>query len=81
MSSGGFWPGEAPAAEQADVEEPEATAAEPPGWPQQPAGEPTTEPEAEQAAAAEASVAEPEPAEEHGSRGRAGGRACRARAG
>jgi len=64
MSSGGFWPGEAPAAEQEDVEEPEATVAEPPRWPQQPAEEPRTEPEAEQAAAAEASVAEPEPAEE-----------------
>jgi len=61
MSSGGFWPGESPAVEQEDVEEPEATAAEPPGWPQQPAEEPETEPEAEQAAAAEASVAEPEP--------------------
>jgi 6,7-dimethyl-8-ribityllumazine synthase len=62
MSSGGFWPGEAPAAEQEDVEEPEATVAEPPGWPQQPAEEARTEPEAEQAA--EASVAEPEPDEE-----------------
>jgi len=64
MSSGGFWPGESPAAEQEDVEEPEATAAEVPGWPQQPAEEPKTEPAAEPAAAAEASVAEPEPAEE-----------------
>jgi 6,7-dimethyl-8-ribityllumazine synthase len=65
MSSGGFWPGESPAAEQEDVEEPEATAAEPPGWPQQPAEEPETEPEAEESApAAEASVAEPEPDEE-----------------
>jgi 6,7-dimethyl-8-ribityllumazine synthase len=64
MSSGGFWPGEAPAADQEDVEEPEATAAEPPGWPRQPAEEPETEPEAEPAAAAEASAAEPEPAEE-----------------
>jgi 6,7-dimethyl-8-ribityllumazine synthase len=65
MSSGGFWPGEAPAAEQEDVEEPEATVAEPPGWPQQPAEEARTEPEAEESApAAEASVAEPEPAEE-----------------
>jgi 6,7-dimethyl-8-ribityllumazine synthase len=63
MSSGGFWPGESPAAEQEDVEEPEATAAEVPGWPQQPAGEPKTEPAAEPAAAAEASVAEPEPDE------------------
>ena len=62
MSSGGFWPGEAPAAEQEDVEEPEASAAEPPGWPQQAEEEPRTEPEAEPAAAAEASV--PEPAEE-----------------
>jgi 6,7-dimethyl-8-ribityllumazine synthase len=64
MSSGGFWPGESPAAEQEDVEEPEATAAEPPRWPQQPAEEPKTEPEAEPAAAAEASVAEPEPDEQ-----------------
>ncbi|HEY4236943.1 MAG TPA: 6,7-dimethyl-8-ribityllumazine synthase [Gaiellaceae bacterium] len=55
MSSGGFWPGEAPAAEQEDVEEPEATGAEPLGWPQQPAEEPQSEPEG--------SVAEPEPAE------------------
>ena len=61
MSSGGFWPGEAPAAEQEDVEEPEAPAAEPLGWPQQADEEPRTEPEAEPAAAAEASVAEPEP--------------------
>jgi 6,7-dimethyl-8-ribityllumazine synthase len=60
MSSGGFWPGEAPAAEQEDVEEPEATVAEAPGWPQQAEDEPRTEP----AAAAEASVPEPEPAEE-----------------
>jgi 6,7-dimethyl-8-ribityllumazine synthase len=65
MSSGGFWPGEAPAAEQEDVEEPEATVAEPPGWPQQPAEEARTEPEPEESApAAEDSVAEPEPAEE-----------------
>ena len=62
MSSGGFWPGEAPAAEQEDVEEPEATVAEAPGWPQQAEEEPRTEPEAEPAAAAEAPV--PEPAEE-----------------
>jgi 6,7-dimethyl-8-ribityllumazine synthase len=55
MSSGGFWPGEAPAAEQEDVEEPEATGAEPLGWPQQPAEEPQSEPER--------SVADPEPAE------------------
>jgi 6,7-dimethyl-8-ribityllumazine synthase len=61
MSSGGFWPGEAPAAEQEDVEEPEASAAKPLGWPQQADEEPRTEPEAEPAAAAETSVAEPEP--------------------
>jgi 6,7-dimethyl-8-ribityllumazine synthase len=64
MSSGGFWPGESPAAEEEDVEELEATAAEPPGWPQQAAEEPKAEPEAEPAAAAEASVAEPEPDEQ-----------------
>lgn len=64
MSSGGFWPGEAPAAEQEDVEEPEATVAEPPGWPQQTAEEPKTEPGAEPAAAAGAPVAEPEPDED-----------------
>ena len=61
MSSGGFWPGEAPAAEQEDVEEPEASAAEPLGSPQQADEEPRTEPEVESAAAAEASVAGPEP--------------------
>ena len=34
-ASGGSWPGEAPqAAEQEDVEEPEATVSEPPRWPQ-----------------------------------------------
>jgi 6,7-dimethyl-8-ribityllumazine synthase len=66
MSSGGFWPGEAPAAEQEDVEEPEATAAEAPGWPQQAEARAKTEPEpeAEAAAVAEPSVAEPEPDEE-----------------
>src|SRR5438034_10826230 len=64
MSSGGFWPGEAPAAEHEDVEEPEAPVAEPLGWPrphedEEPAAEAEAEPEI-----AEASVAEPEPAEE-----------------
>ena len=65
MSSGGFWPGESPAAEQEDVQEPDATVAEAPGWPQQPAEGPETEPEppAEQAAA-EAPAIEPEPDEE-----------------
>ena len=60
-ATGGFWPGEAPsAAEQEDVQEPEATAAapDPPGWP-----EPHEEaPEAEAEPAVEsAAVAEPEP--------------------
>ena len=66
MSSGGFWPGEAPAAEQEDVQEPEATAAEPPGWPQQ-AEERARRSRSlrpRRSAVAEPSVAEPEPAEE-----------------
>ena len=50
-TSGGFWPGEAPAAEQEDVPEPEAPIADPPGWPKQ----------AEEASVAEAAVAQPEP--------------------
>jgi 6,7-dimethyl-8-ribityllumazine synthase len=54
-ATGGFWPGEAPAAEQGDVEEPEAGAVEPVGWPQVREQEPKGE--AEPAAAA---VAEPE---------------------
>ena len=49
MSSGGFWPGEAPAAEQENVQEPEAAVAEPAGWPQEPTEEPKTEPESEPA--------------------------------
>ena len=66
MSSGGFWPGEGPAADQENMQEPEATVADPPGWPQQAeAGAKTEpEPEVERAAVAEPSVAEPEPAEE-----------------
>jgi 6,7-dimethyl-8-ribityllumazine synthase len=64
MSSGGFWPGEAPAAEQENVQEPEATVAEPAGWPEEPAEEPKTEPEAESAGTAGAPVAEPEPDED-----------------
>ena len=63
-ASEGFWPGEArPATEEKDVQEPEATVAEPEplGWPQphEEEAEPEEEPVAEQA-----SVAEPEPAEE-----------------
>jgi 6,7-dimethyl-8-ribityllumazine synthase len=69
MSSGGFWPGESPAAEQGDVQEPQAPVADPPTWPHQPAeGEakaeapsPEPEPDAEAAAVAEPAVAEPEP--------------------
>ena len=66
MSSGGFWPGEGPAADQENMQEPEATVADPPGWPQQAeAGAKTEpEPEVEPAAVAEPSVADPEPAEE-----------------
>jgi 6,7-dimethyl-8-ribityllumazine synthase len=62
-ASEGFWPGEArPATEEKDVQEPEATVAEPEplGWPQpRDEEEPEEEPVAEQA-----SVAQPEPAEE-----------------
>jgi 6,7-dimethyl-8-ribityllumazine synthase len=63
-ASEGFWPGEArPATEEKDVQEPEATVAEPEplGWPQphEEEAEPEVEPEAQ-----EASVAELEPAEE-----------------
>ncbi|HEY8108088.1 MAG TPA: 6,7-dimethyl-8-ribityllumazine synthase [Gaiellaceae bacterium] len=58
-ATGGFWPGEAPsAAEQEDVQEPEATAAEPEplGWPEPHEEEAEAEPAAESSA-----VAEPEP--------------------
>jgi 6,7-dimethyl-8-ribityllumazine synthase len=69
-TSGGFWPGEAPA-EQEDVHEPEAPVGDPLGWPK-PTGEeveaqPEAAAEAEAGASAEVeqtSVAEPEPAEE-----------------
>jgi 6,7-dimethyl-8-ribityllumazine synthase len=71
MSSGGFWPGEGPAGEQENMQEPEATVADPPGWPQQAEAEAKTEPEPEvepaavaEPSVAEPSVAEPEPAEE-----------------
>jgi 6,7-dimethyl-8-ribityllumazine synthase len=65
-TSGGFWPGEAPA-EQEDVHEPEAPGADPPGWPQPREEEAEAQPEAEAGAPAEVeqtSVAEPEPAAE-----------------
>jgi 6,7-dimethyl-8-ribityllumazine synthase len=71
-TSGGFWPGEAPAAEQDGVQEPEAPVSDPPSWPRPPEeqaaepqseAEPEVEPEVEQDSAAEASVAEPSVAE------------------
>ena len=58
----GFWPGESPpATEEKDVQEPDATVAEPEplGWPQPHEEEAEPEP-----AAPQASVAEPEPAED-----------------
>jgi 6,7-dimethyl-8-ribityllumazine synthase len=64
MSSGGFWPGESPAAEQESVEEPEATVADPPTWPQRPEEEPNPAPTPstpEPAAVAEPAVNEPDP--------------------
>ncbi len=62
----GFWPGEAPpATEEKDVQEPEATVAEPEplAWPQPHEEEPEAEVEPE-AEAQQASVAVPEPAED-----------------
>ena len=63
-ATGGFWPGEAPpAAEDKDVQEPDATVAELEalGWPQPHQDEADGEPEPE---AQQAPVAEPEPAED-----------------
>src|SRR5262245_30115867 len=62
-ATGGFWPGEAPAAQDEDVQEPEATIAEPPGWPEPHEDEAEAEQE-EPAAVAEPAVVEPEPAAE-----------------
>jgi 6,7-dimethyl-8-ribityllumazine synthase len=66
MSSGGFWPGEAPrAAEQEDAPKPEAAVAEPLGWPQlqheDEEPEPEDEPEAESEPGARSAAAAPEP--------------------
>ena len=61
-ATGGFWPGEAPAAQEDDVQEPEAEAAEPPGWPEPHEQEAEAEPQDEQAAVAEPAVVESEPA-------------------
>lgn len=70
-ATGGFWPGEAPsAAEQEDVQEPEATASAPeqPGWPEP--HEESAESEAEPAVESPA-VAEPEPETEPEAEGEA----------
>jgi len=61
-ATGGFWPGEAPAAQEDDVHEPEAEVAEPPGWPEPHEQEAEAEPQDEQAAVAEPAVVESEPA-------------------
>lgn len=59
-TSGGFWPGETPAAEQEDVQEPEPPVAGPPSWPRPPE-EKAAEPEPEvEADAEEEPEAEPE---------------------
>jgi len=78
-TSGGFWPGESPsAAEQEDVQQPEAPIADPPGWPRPHEEEAQAEAEpvvqqaesavehapVEQAVVAEPLVSEPEPAAE-----------------
>jgi 6,7-dimethyl-8-ribityllumazine synthase len=63
MSSGGFWPGESPAAEQENVQEPQAPVVEPPTWPHQPAEEPAAEPPSPEPEAEAPAIAEPEPAE------------------
>jgi 6,7-dimethyl-8-ribityllumazine synthase len=63
MSSGGFWPGESPAAEQGNVQEPQAPVVEPPTWPHPPVEEPAAEPPSPEpeAEVAEPAVTEPEP--------------------
>jgi 6,7-dimethyl-8-ribityllumazine synthase len=75
-SSEGFWPGEAPAKAQEDVQEPEAPIADPPSWPQareeqalraqpeaevEPEVKPEVEPEIDQGSVAETAAAQPEP--------------------
>ena len=67
MSSGGFWPGEAPAAEKDEAREPEAAAvvvpspAEPVGWPRPREEEQEQEADAEEPEKRATAVAEPEP--------------------
>jgi len=60
-ATGGFWPGEAPAAQEEDVQEPEAAVAEPFAWPGPHEEEAEPEPQVEQATAAEPAVVQPEP--------------------
>jgi 6,7-dimethyl-8-ribityllumazine synthase len=74
-ATGGFWPGEAPAAEQEEIQEPqaEATVAEPLAWPQPHAEAADAEPAEDepkdqaQPGAAAAPAVKPEPDEEPGS--------------
>ncbi|HEU5244382.1 MAG TPA: 6,7-dimethyl-8-ribityllumazine synthase [Gaiellaceae bacterium] len=62
-ATGGFWPGEAPAAQEEDEQEPEAAVADPPGWPEPHDEEAEAEPQVEQpATVAEPVVVEAEPA-------------------
>jgi 6,7-dimethyl-8-ribityllumazine synthase len=59
-TSGGFWPGDAPAAEQEDAHEPEPQVADPPGWPRPQEDEATPEPAEVEPAAEEEPEEEPE---------------------
>ena len=67
MSSGGFWPGEAPAAEKDEARDPEAAAVvvpsptEPVGWPRPREEEQEQEADAEEPEKRATAVAEPEP--------------------
>jgi 6,7-dimethyl-8-ribityllumazine synthase len=68
MTSGGFWPGESPAAEHEEAQDAEAAdvesesgAAEPPAWPGSPEQKPEQQAEAASPAAEPAADAEPEP--------------------
>ena len=68
-ATGGFWPGEAPAAQEENVQEenvqePEAAVPEAPGWPEphEEEAEPEAEAPVEQTSVAEPTMVEPEPA-------------------
>ena len=61
-ATGGFWPGEGPAAQEGDVQEPEAAVAEPAGWPEPHQEASETESQVEQTSASEPAVTRPEPA-------------------